>query len=234
MNTRIALSTAAVLLLAACGGGRQPSRDDGPNPRPITARDSAQRQLFEAYRGAQMPSVPALIGARERLKLTSAQVTAIDSIAEAVQMQNRPLTDTLRSVSGSGNGGPIRQPRGEFQTARFVPILHRVADNNRRAMEAIGARLTAEQKTEVCALAREQRQGRYGDRDGRGRRGGIGGGAGGGDRGRGMRGDMPPMGGDSIRGPDGRYLGRAGGWPWCAAPSRVPVDSARMTPSPRQ
>lgn len=229
MKTRIALST-AVVLLAACGGGRQ-STPNGAAPRPMTARDSAQRRLFDAYRGAQMPSVYALIGARERLKLTSPQVTALDSIAEATRELNRPLTDSLRSASNSGNGGPIRQPRGEFQTARFVPILARIGENNRQAMQAIGAQLTAEQKTQVCTLMREQRDDRFGRMGGR--RGGIGGGGGGGRGGGrgGMRGDLPPMDGDStMRGPGGRF-GGAGGWPWCAGPPRgAPRDSAQAAP----
>ncbi|HET7229772.1 MAG TPA: Spy/CpxP family protein refolding chaperone [Longimicrobium sp.] len=227
MKIRMAVPAVA-LLLAACGGGQAPAPRAGGNPRPLTARDSAERRLMEAYRGAQMPSVYALIGARERLKLTSAQVTALDSIAEAAREMNRPIADSLRSLTNSGNGGPIRQPRGEFQTARSVPLLQRIGQNNRRAMEAIQAQLTPEQRTAVCTLAREQRDDRYGDRR---RRGGIGGGGGGrGDGGRGgMRGGMPGMYGDSIRGPGGRFGGGAGGWPWCTGPARVPVDSARVT-----
>jgi len=224
MKTRIAITTAAVLAAAACGGGQQ-GRGVGPGPRqPVTARDSAQRNLFEAYRGAQMPSVYALIGARERLKLTSAQVTALDSIAEAARERNRPLNDTLRSLTSSGNGGPIRQPRGEFQTARFIPLLQRIGDTNRRAMEAIGAQLTAEQKTQVCTLQREQRAERFAGREGRGRRGGMGGGGGRGGR----RGGMDGMYGDSLGVRGGRFGGGAGGWPWCATPARGATrDTAR-------
>jgi hypothetical protein len=229
MKTRIALSTLAALLLAACGGRQSPEPQPGGNPLGMTARDSSQRRLFDAYRGAQMPSVYALIGARERLKLTSAQVTALDSIAEAARERNRPLTDSLRSLSNSGNGGPIRQPRGEFQTARYVPLLTRIGENNRGAVDAIQALLTPEQRSQVCTLMREQRDDRYA---GRGRRGGYGGGR---DGGRGARGGMPgtpPMDGDSLRGPGGRFGGGAGGWPWCTGTGRTAVDSARITTSP--
>ncbi|HET7460893.1 MAG TPA: hypothetical protein VFJ82_06585 [Longimicrobium sp.] len=226
MKTRTVLLAFSALLLAACGGRQSPQPQAGGNARPLTARDSAQRRLFEAYRGAQMPSVYALIGARERLKLTSAQVTALDSIAEATRERNRPLTDSLRSLSNSGNGGPIRQPRGEFQTARYLPILTHIGENNRRAVEAIQAQLTPEQRTQVCALVREQRGDRFGGRE---RRGGYGGGGRGGrGGGRGTMPGMPPMDGDSTRGPGGRFGGGAGGWPWCAGPNRVLVDSARV------
>gem|GEM_PF-2008428 len=226
MKTRIVLAAFAALL-AACGGGQAPAPVAGGNPRPLSARDSAQRELFEAYRAAQMPSVFALIGARERLKLTSPQVTALDSIAEAARELNRPLTDSLRSLTNSGNGGPIRQPRGEFQSARFIPALRRIAENNRQALAQIQAVLTPEQRTGVCALAREQREQRYGDgaRRGGGRRGGGRGGGGRGGMGDGMSGGEMPVAGDTIRGPGGRM--GVGGWPWCTGPARMAVDSTR-------
>ncbi len=222
MKMRIAL-LAATVVLAACVGRQQPEPAPGGNPRPMTARDSLQRQLIEAYRGAQMPSILALIGERERLKLTSQQVTALDSIAEAARAQNRPLTDTLRSLTNSGSGGPIRQPRGEFQTRRFIPILHRMGENNDRALEGVRTVLTAEQRTAVCTMVAEQREQR-GDR----RRGGLSGG-GRGQR-RGMRGEGFPVYGDSIEGRSGR---KTGGWPWCTPPRAVRTDTAYHAPAPR-
>jgi Spy/CpxP family protein refolding chaperone len=228
MKTRIVLSALGVLFLAACGGGRSAMPNAGGNPRAASPRDSAQRELFDAYRGAQMPSVYALIGARERLKLTSRQVTALDSIAEAAREVNRPLTDSLRSLTNSGNGGPIRQPRGEFQTQRFIPALRRIAENNRLALAQVQAVLTPEQRTGVCALAREQREQRFGEGARRGGGGRGGGGSRGGMRG-GMRGGDMPVAGDTIRGPGGRA--GVGGWPWCTAPGRNPTspDSARAS-----
>ncbi|HEU4560989.1 MAG TPA: hypothetical protein VFS20_24265 [Longimicrobium sp.] len=219
MKMRIAL-LAAVVMLAACVGPRQPEPPAGGNPQPMTARDSLQRQLIEAYREAQMPSVFALIGARERLKLTSPQVSALDSIAEIARTQNRVLTDSLRSLTNSGSGGPIRQPRGEFQTRRFIPILHHMGDNNRRALGAVQAVLTPEQRTAVCTMVAEQREER-GER----RRGVLGGLGGDGGRRRGMRGEDFPVYGDSVA---GRPRRGAGGWPWCAPARSVRVDSARV------
>ena len=219
MKMRIALLAAAVVLVA-CVGRQQPEPPAGGNPRPLTARDSLQRQLMEAYLGAQMPSVFALIGARERLNLTSQQVSALDSIAEMARTQNRPLTDTLRSLTNSGSGGPIRQPRGEFQARRFIPILHRMGDNNRRALEGVQAVLTPEQRAAVCTLAAEQREERGG------RRRDVLGGLGGSGRGRrgGMRGEDFPVYGDSMA---GRGRRGAGGWPWCAPARPMRVDTAR-------
>jgi hypothetical protein len=194
MKIRIILS-AAVLLLAACGG---PQPQEGPQPAGSgrgMPRDSLQRELFAAYRGAQMPSVYGLIGARERLKLTSPQVTALDSIAEAVREQNRPFADSLGRFTRSGNGGPIRLPTNDAQRRDFIVILQRMGVNTRRGVEGVQAVLNAEQRAAACALAAEERSER---------RGGMGGSRGG-RRSRGM----PGMMGDSI---GGRGMG---GWPWC-------------------
>jgi LTXXQ motif family protein len=225
MKTRITL--AAVLVLAACGGPR-PANGPGPagSGRDL-GRDSVERAMFSAMRTAQMPSVYALIGARERLKLTSAQVTALDSIAEAVREQNRPLTDSLRRFSRSGNGGPIRLPGNEAQQRDFTVILRQMGENSRRGLASIQALLTPEQRTGVCQIAREQGGFGYGRME---RRGGFGGEGGGSGRGGGMygggRGGMPPeMRGDSLD-----LRAGAGGWPWCG-PTRGPRgmrgDSAR-------
>jgi hypothetical protein len=213
------LLSAAVLLAAACGG-QQPRT--GPQPagsgRETSGRDSLQRELFSAYRGAQMPSVYALIGARERLRLTSAQVTALDSIAEAVREQNRPLTDSLRRFTRSPNGGPIRMPTNDAQRRDFITYLRMMSANNRRGIDAIQALLTPEQRTGVCGMLQEER-GMYGY-GGEGRRGGGFGGRGGeGGRGGGMYGRGMPdeMRGDSI----GERTG-FGGWPWCGGGMRRP------------
>lgn len=231
---KIRITLAAALLLAACGGPPQPGPQPAGSGRNAFGRDTVEREMFAAYRGAQMPSVYALIGARERLKLTSAQVTALDSIAEAVREQNRPLTDSLRRFSRSGNGGPIRLPSNDAQRRDFTAILRAMGENNRRAIDAIQARLTAEQRTSVCTMLQEERGQRFGGMDRRGGFGGGGGGRGGGRYG-GGRGMPPEMMGDSL----GTRTG-FGGWPWCGGMRRpggprMDRDSARadLPPPPR-
>jgi hypothetical protein len=169
-----------------------------------------QRELFNAWRGAQMPSVYGLIGARERLKLTSPQVTALDSIAEAVREQNRPWADSLRRFSRSGNGGPMRMPTNEAQQRDFTAILQKMGENTHRGVEAVRGVLNEEQRAGACALAAEERRQRFGGMEGRGGMGGEGRRGGGGGYG-GRR--MPGMMGDSA---GGRGMGFGGGWPWCA------------------
>jgi hypothetical protein len=223
MKIRITLAAAA-LALAACGG-QQPER--GPQPagsgREPGPRDSLQRELFTAYRGAQMPSVYALIGARERLKLTSPQVTALDSIADAVRERNRPLTDSLRRFTRSPNGGPIRTPGNDAQRRDFIVYLQQIGDNNRQGLAAIQSLLTPEQRTGVCAMAAEEDRnfGGMRERGGRGGRGGFGGGGRGGGMYGGVRGMPGEVLGDSI----GTRQG-LGGWPWCG-PTRRPGAGPR-------
>ena len=205
MKIRISLSAAA-LLLAACGG---PRPMEGPQPAGSGGmpRDSLQRELFTAWRGAQMPSVYGLIGARERLKLTSAQVTTLDSVAEAVREQNRPYADSLGRFTRSGNGGPIRMPTNDAQRRDFIVILKQMGENTHHGVERVQAVLNAEQRAGACELAAEERRERSGRFGGRGGMGGEGRGGMGGMGGR----RAPGMMGDSI---GGRGMG-FGGWPWC-------------------
>lgn len=217
MKIRITLS-AAVLLVAACGG---PQPRNGPQPTGSgrgMPGDSLQRELFTAWRGAQMPSVYGLIGARERLKLTSPQVTTLDSIAEAVREQNRPFADSLARFTRTGSGGPIRMPTNDAQRRDFIVILQRMGANTRRGVEGVQAVLNTEQRATACTLAAEERSERFGRRSGRG---GMGGGGMGGRRSRGM----PGMLGDSVGGG-----GMGGAWPWCGGtrPRGVRPGSGRM------
>jgi hypothetical protein len=225
MKIRISFS-AALILLAACGG---PKPQAGPQPAGSGSgmpRDSLQRELFSAWRGAQMPSVYGLIGARERLKLTSAQVTLLDSIAEAVREQNRPYADSLGRFTRSGNGGPIRMPSNDVQRRDFIVILKQMGENTHRGVEAVQSVLNAEQRAGACTLVAEERSERFGRREGRGGMGGEG--RGGGGRG-GMGGyggrRAPGMMGDSL---GGRGMG-FGGWPWCGEmrPRGMRPDSDR-------
>ena len=208
---KIRISLAVALLVAAACRSQQP--ETGPQPAGSgrsTSRDTVQREMFAAYRAAQMPSVYGLIGARERLKLTSTQVSALDSIAEAVREQNRPWADSLRRFTHSGNGGPMRLPSNEAQQRDFTAILQKMGENTRRAVEAVRGVLNEEQRAGACTLAAEERRERGTRFGGRGGMGGEG------------RGGM--MGGRRMRGMMADSLGGRGmgGWPWCtrARPSQ--------------
>ena len=136
MNTR-PLQIALLALLAACSA--QPAPDTGP---PANARMTVLPLALEP------PPVYALIGYRDRLELTSQQVTQLDSIATSVQTANSALIDSLQAKAVTSNRAP-----GVLQvnpTER--PLLQEIRDNTRRAVDQVEEVLTSAQETEVCEL----------------------------------------------------------------------------------
>src|SRR5687768_14887470 len=100
------------ITLAGCasGSGGQPEvADDGPAPVPA-------------------PSVYALIGDRERLELSSAQVVALDSLGEWLSETNSPIEDQLQEL-GVATTGLGRQRRGSVPE-EAEPLLANVRANN--------------------------------------------------------------------------------------------------------
>ncbi|HEU0012204.1 MAG TPA: hypothetical protein VFQ45_00900 [Longimicrobium sp.] len=186
----------ACLLAAACGGAQEPA--EGPAPQEGTGPMMGMGMMGG---GPGAPPVYGLIGARERLALTSAQVTALDSIGAAVERENRELR---RQLEDRGFRPGSRPTQAQMEAAR--PVLERMQENNRRAMEAVGELLSQEQRQGACAVQQEARESRAGRRDeGRGRMSGRGG---------------ARMGGRGGMMADSTMTGRARGWPWCPAPSR--------------
>jgi hypothetical protein len=181
MTIRISLA-ALLLALSACASAGGAGRRSDP-------------ELAAAYRGTQAPSIYGLIGARERLGLTSPQVTTLDSIAESLRTRNTRLSDSLRTVRRVGAGGPIPLPRDSAERAGFVPVLREMARNSQASVAAVQALLTEDQRRIACEIQRESPGGR----------GGMRGGPPGGMR-RGMGG--MEMEGDST-------MRVARGWPWC-------------------
>jgi hypothetical protein len=187
------------LLLVACGP---------VTPEPLSP-------VEEAWRSAQGPSVYALLGYRDTLGLSTEQVMTLDSVAEALQERNRPLADSLREITRSRGGGPVREPRTDAERETFTRIAGRIGANNRAAASTIEATLTPEQRRTVCELQSGRRPGMGRDSARvRGRGGPPPGGA---------RRSFPGMAGDSLGG-----FRRPGGWPWCARPGGPPsADTAR-------
>jgi len=190
MMIRISLA-ALVLALSACASAGGPRSDP---------------ELMAAYRGTQAPSIYGLIGARERLGLTSPQVTTLDSIAESLRTRNARLSDSLRAIRDVGPGGPLPLPRDSAERAGFVRVLQQIARNNQASVASVQALLTEDQRRIACEIQRES----PGGRGGMGMRGR---GSGGPPRG-GMRRGMPGM---EMEGDSAMRAGR--GWPWCPRPA---------------
>lgn len=185
-----------LVLAAACGGPAQPARNAPPTQAPMQPMVAT-------------PPVYALLGQRQALNLTSAQIQVLDSIGTGLQAQNSEAMRQIREIRGDDVYRPRRLSQQDID--RMRPLLDQVRENNRRAQERVQATLTTEQQQRVCELFREGRDRRRGSGDERGNRDDS-------QRRRpndrpGMR---PGMGGgmyaDSLMGPQ-----RV--WIFCAAPS---------------
>jgi hypothetical protein len=201
MKPATILAAAAALALAACR-----SQPPAPPPAPTPA-DSAR---MEAVRGAgQTPPVYGLLGHREQLNLTSAQIVAIDSIGEDLRSRNDTLTRGLRALRDSLGGDRMSGHDRDRLYTRGEPFFAGLRDNNLRATRGIYDLLTADQRVAACRVLRESAAAAMmGGRSGMsgGARGGMGGYGGRDRRDRDRR--MP---GDSLRIRTGRAVY------WCPA-----------------
>jgi hypothetical protein len=128
-----------MILLAASAAACAPSAPAAaPAPTPAPRVEPAR---------ADVPPVLALLSERERLSLTAAQVAALDSIARQWDVAN----DKLHRRVGVARGN--RPPAFALALRPGAkPALSAIAENNRRAAEAVRQVLTPEQRQAVCAL----------------------------------------------------------------------------------
>jgi hypothetical protein len=100
-----------------------------------------------------LPPVAALLGHRARLELTSTQVVALDSIAEALHARNDAVRHRLRAVIGTrAGGGSGRPPANDEEWLRARPHLRDISENNREAMDAVAALLDERQRQAACEI----------------------------------------------------------------------------------
>ncbi|MBW3656992.1 MAG: hypothetical protein KY444_12910 [Gemmatimonadetes bacterium] len=128
----------SMILLAASAAACAPSA-------PVAAPAPTAAPRAEPAR-ADVPPVLALLSERERLSLTAAQVAALDSIARQWDVANQKLNRQLGVARGS------RPPAFTLALRPGAkPTLSAIAENNRRAAEAVHQVLTPEQRQAVCA-----------------------------------------------------------------------------------
>jgi hypothetical protein len=136
--------------LAACGA--QPDPESGPAPASAPSPEGMDGSLVLDVSGGATPSVYGLLGERQRLQLTSAQVTTLDSIGVVLAAANDSLR---RSVREAWNGDRPRPGREQWQ--RTQPALVQMARNNRAASMLVHNTLTEEQRGIACDIQAEVR-----------------------------------------------------------------------------
>lgn len=123
---------AILLALAACA----PTAASSGSPSP-GARD------------ADVPPVMSLLSERERLKLSSGQVEALESIAREWQATHDHLTREIGAVKGRGPS-PVRLVLGK--QARLASAA--IAENNARTAQAVAGVLNPAQRQVLCTVQR--------------------------------------------------------------------------------
>lgn len=142
--------TIGLAALAACGA--QPDPEGGPAPASAQGPQGVEAPLTLDVSGGSTPSVYGLIGERQRLRLTSAQVTTLDSIAIVLAAANDSLR---RSVREAWDGDRPRPGRERWDRTR--PALVQIARNNRAASVLVQNTLTEEQRGIACEIQAEVR-----------------------------------------------------------------------------
>ncbi len=126
------LTALGILALAACSSSAPPP-----------AATTTPQQPW-----VPTPPVYALIGERQELNLTSAQVTTLDSIGVALAASNQPALTQIQEMQPSG--GFRRTSAADVERAR--PLIDSIRENNRRAQEGVRALLTEQQRADVCKM----------------------------------------------------------------------------------
>jgi hypothetical protein len=129
-----------LLALAACGSPPEP--EDGPSPE-------IEGPLVVDVSGGGTPSIRGLIGERQRLGLTGAQVTTLDSLAIRLASANDSLRASLRAEDGPRRGSEA------WEHTRAA--LETIARNHRNAGLLVQSVLTDDQRRIACEMEAEDR-----------------------------------------------------------------------------
>jgi hypothetical protein len=128
--------------LAACGA--QPEPEESPR-----AQGAPEVPVMDVGQ-ANTPPIRGLIGERQRLGLTGAQVTTLDSIAIVLAAANDSLRNSVREVTSTGPG------RNAAIWERAGPALTQIGQNNRAAGLLVQNTLNEEQRQIACEMQAEQ------------------------------------------------------------------------------
>jgi hypothetical protein len=142
MTKRFVLAASlAAAVVAACTARSEGGQGDS----------LANFRMTVAPLALEPPPVYALIGYRDRLELSSQQVTTLDSLATAVREANGILVDSLEEKAITSNRSP-----GVLQVNPSErPLLDQIRANNRGVIDRVAELLTPDQEEAVCELYEE-------------------------------------------------------------------------------
>jgi hypothetical protein len=129
MRNAILLTGLILMGAAVACGAPAPRPAPEPGPMPVAR-----------------PPVYALLGYRDQLQLTSAQIASLDSIGRSLESQNRPILDRLAGVRRG-----VEPPRDEQE---YRALVEQVYANNRAGQDAVRGVLNETQRTRTCELFR--------------------------------------------------------------------------------
>lgn len=141
----VVVASLAVAVAAGCSARQQQTDPDAPPPN---------LRMTVVPLALEPPPVYALIGYRDRLELTSQQVTTLDSLATSVRQENSILMDSLvlKAITSNRSPGVLQVNPSER------PLLDRIRTNNRTVIDRVGELLTPDQEKGVCELYEEDLQ----------------------------------------------------------------------------
>jgi hypothetical protein len=107
--------------------------------------------------------VATLIGLRQELSLTDAQIAQLEIIDARMEQQNRPfvtrmseLRRRLRSLGDRDTMTPQERELRDRYMEEARPLMRSIEQNNRTAMEQVGEVLTEPQKVEIRRRIKER------------------------------------------------------------------------------
>ncbi|HEV7590166.1 MAG TPA: hypothetical protein VGO40_18755 [Longimicrobium sp.] len=129
----------------------------------LRAQDSGAPRGDRLQRLTRNP-VAMLVDSAQVLRLSGDQAARLRSIAQELDVRDRPAVDSLdlyrpRDGGGGGMGGGEMTPEMRERMQHLRPIIQQLRENHREAMEQAMAVLTPEQRERAQAMLPPERMG---------------------------------------------------------------------------
>jgi len=117
---------------------------------------AAQQGRQGAVDRRQRSSLEILLDNRAELALTDDQVTKLTALNEKLAETNRIVAEEIRKVRGSYR--PSNRQEAEQLRDAMRPLIEKIEENDRKALEEAEALLTDEQRQKARELVRKARE----------------------------------------------------------------------------